>query len=285
MKAGSGPSSLDPILMQADLAATASIGHFRFDLSVGAVSTKGSRAAVAGSFISREQWAGYSFNDDSMLIRAGRINVPYGLRTLDHDVFVRAATRTDINDIQQDGVTFAYTGESLRGEVMAIAGNYQIRPDSYRERGYSGYLEYAPLTSLAFGVSSLTTYASQDLQLHVSNLRQAHGVFARYVPWTPLVLMLEADVLLNRTSVIAPETGLATLLQADLEIWQGLHFIGIAETYNSGEGGTSYSGWLAVAWFFGPHMDVRVDVGEQKLVIQPGAINVLAYVGQAHVYF
>jgi len=163
VKAGSGPSSLDPILMQADLAATASIGHFRFDLSVGAVSTKGSRAAVAGSFISREQWAGYSFNDDSMLIRAGRINVPYGLRTLDHDVFVRAATRTDINDTQQDGVTFAYTGESLRGEVMAIAGNYQIRPDSYRERGYSGYLEYAPLTSLAFGVSSLTTYASQDL--------------------------------------------------------------------------------------------------------------------------
>ncbi len=33
--------------------------------------------------------------------------------------------------------------EKLRFEVMAIAGNYQIEPDAYRERGYSGYVEFA----------------------------------------------------------------------------------------------------------------------------------------------
>jgi hypothetical protein len=211
--------------------------------------------------------------------------VPFGLRSIDHTVFVRAATRTDINDTQQDGIAFAYSGESLRGELMAILGNYQISPDSYRERGYSGYLEYAPISTLAFGASSLITYAAQDIELHVPNLRQAHGVFARWVPWKPLVLMLEADLLLNRTSQIAPETGLATMLQADLEVWQGLHFITILETYNSGEGGTSYSGWLAVAWFFAPHFDVRFDVLEQKQVAQPSALDIFAYVAQLHTYF
>jgi len=285
VKVGSAAVTNDLILMQADLSATVSLGHFRFDASIGAVSTNGSRASVAGNLVSREQWVGYSFDDDSMLIRAGRINVPFGLRTIDHTVFVRQATRTDINDTQEDGVTFAYTGESWHGEVMAIAGNYQVSPDGYRERGYSGYLEYSPASKLSVGVSSLVTYAAKDIELNVSNLRQAHGVFARWSPWTPLVLMVEADLVVQGTSSIPSETGAATMLQADYEVWQGLHLIGIAESYSPGVDGTSYGGWLAVAWFFGPHMDVRFDVLDRSQTAGPSRLNVLSYVGQAHVYF
>ena len=70
---------------------------------------------------------------------------------------------------------------------MAIAGNYQIRPDAYRERGYSLSAEYTAADRLALGVSSLATHAARDLYQKVPNTRQAHGLFARFAPWQPLV--------------------------------------------------------------------------------------------------
>jgi nicotinamide mononucleotide transporter PnuC len=36
---------------------------------------------------------------------------------------------------QQHGVAVAYSGERVRGEILGIAGNYQIQPDDYRQRG------------------------------------------------------------------------------------------------------------------------------------------------------
>lgn len=107
----------------------------------------------------RRHWLGYAFADDAVLVRAGRMNVPFGVRSIEHTMFVRVATRTDLNETQQYGVAVAYTGELLRGEVMGILGNCQLSPDAYRERGYSAHLELAPLPRAALGVSSLVTHA------------------------------------------------------------------------------------------------------------------------------
>ncbi|HEY5377739.1 MAG TPA: hypothetical protein VIK01_28860, partial [Polyangiaceae bacterium] len=175
------------VLMQADLRAAIVKGGFRAYGSVGAVNVSGSAASVSGGLVSRQYWVGWSFADDALLLRAGRIDPPFGIRQIEHVFFVRVATRTDLNDTQQHGVSLAYSGGLLRGEIMAIAGNYQISPDVYRERGYSGYAEIAPLSNAAFGVSSLVTHAARDGTLRVPNTRQAHGVFTRWSPVRPLV--------------------------------------------------------------------------------------------------
>ncbi len=96
-------------------------------------------------------------------------------------MWVRAATRTDRESDQQHGVAFAYNGDVFRGELMGIAGNYQINPDRFRERGYSGYLEWMLADQAAVGVSSLVTYARADQSTleTAGTLRQAHGLFAR----------------------------------------------------------------------------------------------------------
>jgi hypothetical protein len=297
LKIGDAKTTPSFLLMQADLQAEARVKGFRVNASVGAAPTDGSHASVAGAFISREHWVGYGPSDDSVLVRVGRMNLPFALRSIEHELFVRKSTRTDINDTQSHGVAFAYTGNWLRAEVMAIAGNYQIAPDAFRERGYSASAEVTPLEGFAGGVSSLITHAESDLYLRVPNTRHAHGLFARWSPWQPLVLTGEANLLAQHAPQLRHSTlyGSATLLQADLEPIQGLHVIVSGETatkvvepqgttlaYSPGQPTTSYGAWFGAQWFFTLHADVRVDVMERSLVAGPTRIPVAAYMAQLH---
>ncbi len=274
------------ILMQADLQAEARFGNFRVNGSLGVVSSDGSAASVVSKLVSREHWLGYSFADDRVLVRAGRLNLPFGIRTIEHTLFVRSATRTDLNDTQQHGVAVAYSGQDLRGELMGIAGNYQIRPDAYRERGYSGFLEYALGPWATAGVSSLLTRTDRDLYLRVPNTRQAHGAFARLAPFGPLVLMLEADYLRQTPDGTDPLSGYALLASADIEPTQGLHLILTGEATDTGGalGGTSWGAWAGVGWFLLPHTDVRLDVMRRELVLGSTTVGMTAGMAQLHVY-
>ena len=221
-----------------------------------------------------------------MLVRAGRIALPFGLRMIEHTAFVRYATRTDINAAQQHGIAFAYNGQSIRGEVMGIAGNYQISPDKFRERGYSAYVEYALSTKAAIGASSLMTHAKEDYLLLTANTRQAHGLFLRYSPWEPIVVMAEGDYLVQAPTGIPKASGYATLLQLDAEPIQGVHMIVTGETYDGGMPGEemSYSGWLSAAWFFLPHTDFRVDAIREELSTGQGKLGMTVVLGQLHVF-
>ena len=176
MKPNGAPFSSQNIIMQADLRAGIDVGHFRAAGSLGFITNGNSPAAVVGNMVAREYWAGWSFANDAVLVRGGRINLPFGVRSIEHTLFVRQATRTDLNDTQQHGVAIAARGHGFRGELMGIAGNYQASPDAFRERGYSGYVEYSPVSHWAFGVSSLVTHAAEDVYLRAATTRQAHGV-------------------------------------------------------------------------------------------------------------
>ena len=180
-------------------------------------------------------------------------------------------------------MSLSYTGGPLRGEIMAIAGNYQISPDEYRERGYSGYAELAPVSNAAFGVSSLVTYAKRDKTLLVPNTRQAHGAFARWAPLHPVVLLGEAD-LISQSATSA--TGYASLLQADVEPTQGVHLIATGESWKTGGAlsGTSWSGWLGAGWFFAPHADVRFDFKRESEAVGKGHLEETFLMLQFHVY-
>ncbi|HEY1534405.1 MAG TPA: hypothetical protein VGF76_10310, partial [Polyangiaceae bacterium] len=282
-KVGSAGFGSQLILMQADVRAAIVKGGFRAYGSLGFVNVDGSAASVSGGLVSREYWAGWSFAQDSLLLRAGRIDLPFGIRQIEHVFYVRTSSRTDVNDTQQHGVSLAYSGGLLRGEVMAIAGNYQISPDVYRERGYSAYAEIAPLSNAAFGLSSLVTHAQRDIQILVPNTRQAHGAFARWAPLRPLALLAEADFIAQSGN---SSSGYATMLQADVEPTQGVHLIATGENMKEGGtvAGTSWSGWLGAGWFFAPHADVRFDFNKQSYAVGNGHLSKTALMLQFHVY-
>jgi hypothetical protein len=268
MKAGDAAVTQQNILMQADLRVGIDADHWRAAASLGVITNGNSPAAVAGNLIAREYWLGYAFDSDAILLRAGRINLPFGVRSIEHTLFVRAATHTDLNDTQEHGVSLAARGHQFRGELMAIAGNYQESPDAFRERGYSGYVEWSPASHYALGMSSLVTHAASDPLLRAATTRQAHGVIMRVSPFEPLVLLGEGDVVVQSPAGQPTWTGLATMLQADLEPWQGVHLIGTGETYASGQpgNGTWWSAWGGVDWFCLSHLDVRFDYVHQSLM-------------------
>ncbi|HVJ16569.1 MAG TPA: hypothetical protein VM686_14105 [Polyangiaceae bacterium] len=287
--------------MQLDVYGQLRFGDFRVGGSLGVskvpVGSPHARAAQLTSgqgdqwnLISRSHWVGMDFMNQEITLRLGRMNVPFGLRIPEHVMWVREATRTDRESDQQGGLALAYNGSDLRGEILAIAGNYSINPDMYRERGYSLYLEYMTSSRAAVGISSLVTKAARDrLYLNETDvLRMAHGAFVRGTLGDPFVLLVEAD-LLKRS---ATEMGYVGMIQLDYEPTQGLHFIATGEVLDNGypEGGgptqsarvegqgkPKLGGWLSAAWFFYTHFDVRVDAIKRQT--EPFTI-----LGQLHVY-
>lgn len=289
------PTAVRPILMQADLEAGLSISRFRAAGSLGFARDGAFAASIVGDnrarLISRAHWLGVALGEENeWLLRAGRINVPFGVRSIEHTLWVRKDTRTDINVSQQDGVALSYSGTSWRGEVLAILGNYQMGPDAYRERGASAYVEFTPAEGVAFGVSSLVTHANTDLQLQTALWRQAHGAFVRYSPALWVVLFSEVDFLLY-SQPDYNAYGVSAWAQADFEPTQGLHVIPTLEVsaHDMVAEGASVGGSLGVAWFFFPHTDLRVDGGLSSQVV-PGTPGTtlrgtgVSFLAQLHFY-
>ena len=283
--------------MMADVYGQVQIGNFRVEGSLGIIrvgvgSPYGRAAQITTgqgdqwNLLSRTHWLGYDFGDGRYTLRAGHLNLPFGIRIPEHTMFVRTATRTDRESAQQDGVALAFNGEDWRGELMAIAGNYQVNPDRYRERGYSGYLEYMLSPHAAIGVSSLVAHAKADrLTGDANSTRQAHGLMLRTAVSEKTVILGEADILVRTNH----EVGYVGFLQGDLEATQGLHFMLTGEVqdqgYDSiiggprveGAGKLQLGGWATIDWFCFSHVEVRADVYSR----QGDSITAL---GQFHVF-
>ncbi|MDQ2645046.1 MAG: hypothetical protein M3020_14610 [Myxococcota bacterium] len=247
--------------------------------------------------ISRTHWLAFDFGGGNHTIRAGRINLPYGLRIPEHTMWVRERTETDRESDQQHGLSLAMNFEKVRFELMAIAGNYQSSPDEFRERGYSGYIEMMVGDRAAFGLSSLVTYAKNDRLAPSDNrstTRQAHGAFFRAGVGEMLAVLGEVDMVARSRK----ELGYTGLLQLDFEFAQGLHLIGTVEGANTsypsnprtlvgtafveqerlpGTGELQMGYWAGAQWFFAPHFDFRVDA----MFRQEEPMQIL---GQLHVY-
>jgi hypothetical protein len=209
------------VQMEADLKIGLRPGIFRGGASVGYAHGGALSAAISArdkdNLVSREHWLGVALGEE-VLLRGGRLSIPFGIRTIEHTSFVRTATRSDLNDMQQYGLALAYSAPSSRGELMAIVGNFALHPDDYRERGYSALFEWFVDSKVGLGVSSLRTQALRDVTTRLAYARQAHGLFVRASPWEPLVLMTEADLLVLSPDGGSSSTGWASLVQADLEV-------------------------------------------------------------------
>jgi len=261
-----------PLLMRADLGADLKIGAFRAAAELGYGSPEGTprlaqitRSTTGPNLVGREFWAGVEMFGGEGLLRAGRINVPFGLRNLEHTSFVRAATQTDFNQDQTYGVALAVSRSSWRAEVMALLGNLSVHPSAYREQGASGYVELSVAPTAAIGISGLAARTDASLTTHRPTLRQAYGGFARASPWRPLVLQVEANLLLHETlGSGVQDVGHAEWFQADLEPLRGLHLFGALEGMKTGSTPEFQRGaWGGVWWFVFPHVDMRADVVER----------------------
>ena len=290
------PSTNRFILMQTDLEGQVTVDRARANASIGYAREGALAAAITHGIndrlVSRTHWVGFDLGADRQyLVRAGRMNIPFGVRSIEHTMWVRNATRTDINAAQQHGVALAYNGESLRGEAMFIAGNFQLGPPSFRERGYSGYLEVVPTAKMGLGISSLVAHADRDLFLQTPIWRQAHGVFGRYSPFTSLVLLTEADLLVESqppaaTAAATALVGYAAMFQADFEPIQGVHIMGTGELLDrkSTRDGLSYGAWGTAAWFFAPHADLRADANLRSIASGSSRVAVTSFLLQMHIY-
>ena len=271
--------------MRADVGADLRIGAFRAAAELGYSSADATtftqlaqitRSTTGPNLIGREFWAGVETFGGDGLLRAGRINVPFGLRNLEHTSFVRTATQTDINEDQTYGVAFAISRPAWRAEVMALLGNLSVHPDAYRERGGAGYLEVSLAPTTALGINALAARSDASLATRLPTLRQAYGGFARAAPWRPLVVQVEADVLLNKQlGSGAQDVGHAEWLQTDVEVFRGLHLLGALEGMKTGATPVLQKGaWAGLWWFAFPHVDFRADV-VQRWSEGPSTLTVL----------
>jgi hypothetical protein len=287
--------------MMMDLYGQVKFGDFSAGGSIGAVrvaagSPYARRAQVTANqgkdwnLISRTHYLGYDVLPE-LIVRAGRLNLPFGVRIPEHTMWVRQATNTDRESSQEHGLAIAYVGESFRGELMGIAGNYQVNPDKYRNRGYAGYLEYSTGASATIGISSLMTTTATDRASNadLKTVHQVHGLMGRAGFGEKVALLAEVDGIFTSRR----DAGYVGFAQLDVEAVQGLHFMLTGEMLDQGyvkpavgatgaprtlgEGKPKVGGWLSLAWFVYSHFDVRFDAikrsGEDVTLL-----------GQLHVY-
>ncbi len=298
-------------VMQADLYGQLKLGPMRFGGSLGIAkvpegSPHARAAQITGggdgalNLISRSHYVGVDLGS-KVVIRAGRLNLPFGVRIPEHTMWVREATRTDRESDQQHGLAFSYTGESLRMEIMGIAGNYQTKlvpggeyadlsAGAVREQGYSMFLEGIAGTNFAAGISSKVTYAQLDrVTFERKSLRQAHGITMRYAPFHSLSFLGEVDALFRSNA----NAGYVGFVQADYEPFQGLHFLLTEEFLDEGMpvqaadepapiaepgvGKPRTGTWVSLDWFFYKQLEFRTD-----LLLRHGAGPTI--MGQLHMY-
>jgi hypothetical protein len=280
------------ILMQADVDATLRLERFVAYGSIGYAAEGALGATLTRApkknLVSREHWLG-AFLDagDTFLARAGRMHLPFGLRTTEHTLWTRALTRTDINDDQQLGAALTWSSGNMRGELMGIAGNFQLRPDEFRERGYSTYAEVALGTFLAVGASSLITHRELDDVTLREAWRHSHGLFARWsTPYRPLVLLTEWDYTLLSPKGDFRRSGVVGHLQADWEFVPSAHLLATFEAHNVGprDPALSWGGWLSYAWFFAPHFDLRLDGIYRSVASEFGRVESTTLLLQGHLF-
>ncbi len=294
---GGGPSTTAStqmfIMMLLDARAEIKLGIFRAGGSIGWGTTPFTlpvailtNATADEMLISRDYWVGLQV-DDTTLIRLGKMNLPFGLRNVEHTAWVRNNTQTDINYSQQTGLAVAFDNGHVRSEVMAIVGNYNISPDAYRQRGFSGLVEVPIAERATIGFSALVTRAELTLNAPSPGLHEVYAVFSRFAPFQQVAVVAEADLFYNNNlgSGIVQPNG-ATWLQVDYEPIQGLHFAPAVETLNSyGIHGTGVGAWMTIDWYCLPHTDIRLDgVYRSEPSATSPASNVFSFLIQLHTF-
>ena len=275
--------------MRSDLEAHAQFGSIRVNGQIGvlpgASASLGREAQVNRAtgdelaVVARTYWAGYEFGDGDALLRAGRLYIPFGLRNVEHNSWARSATKTDINQHQQHGLSYYWSNGVYRAEAMAVFGNFQLRPDEFRERGFAAYIERRISGKEAVAVQAQALRSGSDgLTLSGAALvRQAYGATYRIAPHERIALMVEANLLVNAFEVGGTKIGHVAFAQADYEVVSGVHVMATVEELRHAlaHQDQRYGAWLSGAFFPVPHTELRVDGIYRTNGAEPASMTLL----------
>jgi hypothetical protein len=290
---GSYMTDLRFIMMLLDARAMIKLGAFRAGGSIGWGNTIVTTPAAivttndgTEQLLSRDYWIGLALDDERVLLRLGRINVPYGLRNVEHTSWVRSLTGTDINISQQTGLAASYANGSFRTEWLLMLGNLRATDTGYREQGFSGYAELRVAPRAGVGLSALVGRGHSFVEGEADYLRQNYGAFVRWAPIVPVTFLLEGDVFFN--SKLGSGQNIPNgvgWFQTDWEPIQGLHIMPAAEILKAQDtSGVATGWWLTLDWYFLPHTDLRLDGIWRDSPAQGGRQQVLSWLIQIHVY-
>jgi hypothetical protein len=214
------------------------------------------------AYLARTYWAGVDVQDGDALLRAGRMNLPFGLRNAEHNSWVRSETRTDYNQQQQHGIAYYWGNGTYRAEGMLVEGNLQMHPERFRERGFVGYVErrFEGGQSLALQAQALHSQASTLATDGGGLTRQSYGAFYRVVPHDTVAIMAEANLLVNTFDSVT-KWGNVAFVQADWELFRGGHMMVTLEEKKSAMAGADrmYGAWLSGVIFPVAHLELRAD--------------------------
>ena len=73
-----------------------------------------------------------------------------------------------------------------------------------------------------------------------------------------MVILAEADLLIQSAQGVPRDVGGTAFLQGDIEPWQGLHFIVTGEALRQ-FGYSNYGAWFSVSWFAYTYVELRID--------------------------
>jgi hypothetical protein len=284
------------MLMQADFRAAVSVGRFIVTGSIGFLQDGNHPAQVTTGtknvVVSREYWLGMRLGEEgNTMLRVGRMYLPFGIRAIEHPFYVRTNTGTNIDYQQQVGASVFHETDAYRFEIMAIAGNYQISPDQYRERGYSGYVELGVGSGAQLGFSSKVTRAKLNpMTFGKNSYSGAHGPMLRWSPLEHVAVLVEADLLHLSATGAQTKFGFASLAQIDWEAVRGLHTMVTGEFYDGPEWDRDNRhhlfnrDWLSFVWFAYPHVDLRLDsYWASESYAPPSRTNSVGALGMVHV--
>lgn len=289
------PAASRWIMMQADLRAAITVDRVIATGSIGFLQDGHHAAQVTTDnqnvLVSREFWLGVKLGEDrNTVLRVGRMYLPFGIRSPEHTFYVRSMTGTNLDSQQQVGLSLFHETESYRFEVMAIAGNYQISPDDYRQRGYAGYAEFGVGSGAQLGFSSKLTRAKLDPgTLQRDSYFGAHGPMLRWSPLEHVALLVEVDLLHRSAAGESTKVGMAGMGQLDWEMVSGLHTMLTGELFDGPEFDDSKHhlfnrDWLSFAWFAYPHVDLRLDTfWASESYAPPSRQNSVGALGMLHV--
>jgi hypothetical protein len=142
-------------------------------------------------------------------------------------------------------------------------------------------VEYSIGPKWVVGASSLLTVAELDIQSLEPRTRQAHGLQVRSSPVHGLAILGEGHLLVDSSDGSAPNLGSTGWIQADYEIFQGVHVAAAGEWLQQ-DVGTSLGGWGSATWFFAPKTDLRVDYIHRQNASLSGRTPSHMVLGQLH---
>jgi hypothetical protein len=200
--------------------------------------------------------------------RGSQLSLPFGLRVPEGYLFTRDLTRGQRIRRAGDGKLLPYGALSVRLDPLAEVRDQKSTPDPFRERGYSGFVQYAITPTFEVGVNGRLTVADADRMFlqALGTTRLTANVFARLRLARAFAIAGE----LGAQDSSRRELGCGAALQLDLTLFDGLRLLGTAGLVKLGanDGGASAAsassdlqpgGWVTLDWLVNQRFETRLD--------------------------